>query len=106
MPSLPVTRSHALALAVGLLALLAVAGRTLMGTGSSSTEPAGALVATRSPAAVSRLVVHVTSAVAQQGLYRLKEGARVADAVVRAGGTTALADPPAVKLAAPLANRM
>ncbi|MGI9110868.1 MAG: hypothetical protein ACR2GT_01485 [Gaiellaceae bacterium] len=64
MPSLPVTRSHALALAVGLLALLAVAGRTLAGAGSSPAEPARALVATRPPAAVSRLVVHVTGAVA------------------------------------------
>jgi len=106
MPSLPVTRSHALALAVGLLALLAVAGRTLAGAGSSSAEPAQALVATRSPAAVSRLVVHVTGAVAQPGLYRLNEGTRVADAVVRAGGATASADTAAVNLAAPLADGM
>ncbi|MCP9485467.1 MAG: ComEA family DNA-binding protein [Gaiellaceae bacterium MAG52_C11] len=106
MPSLPLTRSHALVLAVGLLALLAVAGRTLAGAGSSTEEPVEALVATRSPAAVTRLVVHVTGAVSQPGLYRLKEGTRVADAVARAGGATTSADTAAVNLAAPLADGM
>jgi len=107
MPSLPVSRSRALVLAVVLLALLAVAGRALSGAGASSPEPADALVAAPAKAAVeSKLVVHVTGAVSQPGLYRLKEGSRVADAVARAGGATASADSAAVNLAAPLADGM
>src|ERR687895_679033 len=45
-------------------------------------------------------------AVGQPGLYELKEGQRIADAVARAGGATAKADTAAVNLAAPLADGM
>ena len=38
------------------------------------------------------------------GLYRLREGTRIADAVARAGGATAKADLALVNLAAPLAD--
>ena len=38
------------------------------------------------------------------GLYRLPRGARIADAIGRAGGTTAKADSTLVNLAAPLAD--
>ena len=48
--------------------------------------------------------MHVAGAVRRPGLYRLKEGSRVADAVARAGGATAKADTAAVNLAAPLAD--
>ena len=107
MPSLPLSRSRALLLAVGLLALLAVTGRMLAGAGASSPRPVDALVAKPSTATVeSKLVVHVTGAVSQPGLYRLEEGSRVADAVARAGGATASADSAAVNLAAPLADGM
>ena len=40
------------------------------------------------------------------GLYRLREGARVADAIRRAGGVSARADVALVNLAAPLADGM
>ena len=103
MPSLPISRRQALVAAVGLLALLAVAGRTLAGAGASASAPHESLIA-QTPSASPRLVVHVTGAVRQPGLYRLKEGSRVADAVARAGGATAKADPAAVNLAAPLAD--
>nr|MBA2462889.1 ComEA family DNA-binding protein [Actinomycetota bacterium] len=43
-------------------------------------------------------------AVRRPGLYRLREGSRVADAVARAGGATSKADTAAVNLAAPLAD--
>lgn len=103
MPSLPVSRRHALLAAVSLLALLAVAGRTLIGAGASAPLPQAALVPERS-AAATRLVVHVAGAVRRPGLYRLREGSRVADAVARAGGATSKADRAAVNLAAPLAD--
>jgi competence protein ComEA len=103
MPSLPVSRRQALAAAVGLLALLAVAGRTLADAGTSAPLPRAALVAETARAA-PRLVVHVTGAVRRPGLYRLTEGSRVADAVARAGGATPKADTAAVNLAAPLAD--
>jgi len=105
MPSLPVSRRRALVLAATALALLAVAGRTLAGAGTATAEPV-ALIPERSAAASPKIVVHVAGAVRQPGLYRLAEGTRVADAVVRAGGATAPADTAAINLAAPLADGM
>lgn len=46
--------------------------------------------------------VHVTGAVRRQGVYRLRDGARVDAAVRRAGGAASDADLTAVNLAAPL----
>lgn len=103
MPSLPISRRQALLAAIGLLALLAVAGRTLVGAGASAPLPQAALVP-ESPVGTVRLVVHVAGAVRRPGLYRLREGSRVADAVARAGGATSKADTAAVNLAAPLAD--
>jgi competence protein ComEA len=50
------------------------------------------------------LVVDVTGAVARPGVYRLPAGARVADAVERAGGATGAALLEAINLAARLAD--
>ena len=50
------------------------------------------------------LVVDVAGAVRRPGLYRLPQGARVADAVARAGGLARHADPTLINLAAPLAD--
>ena len=103
MSSLPVSRRQALVAAIGLLALLAVAGRTLAGAGATSPAPRPTLIS-EAPAEAQRLIVHVAGAVRRPGLYRLKEGSRVADAVARAGGATPKADTAAVNLAAPLAD--
>lgn len=49
-----------------------------------------------------RLVIHVEGAVRQPGVYRLRSGARVDDAVQRAGGATRRADLGGLNLAAKL----
>lgn len=48
------------------------------------------------------VVIHVAGAVVRPGVYRLREGARVASAVARAGGAARGGDLTAVNLAAPL----
>jgi competence protein ComEA len=105
MPSLPVSRRRALVLAAVALVLLVVAGRTLAGAGTATSQPAAPLVS-EPAAAAPKLVVHVAGAVRRPGLYRLAEGKRVADAVARAGGATAPADTAAINLAAPIADGM
>src|SRR6478672_4264074 len=50
------------------------------------------------------LVVDVEGAVRRPGVYRLATGARIADAIARAGGAARHADKSLVNLAAPLAD--
>jgi competence protein ComEA len=106
MAPLPIPRRHALLLAATLLVLLTVAGRTLAGADDRTAEPPAELVPTKPAAAAAAVVVHIAGAVRQPGLYELKEGQRIADAIARAGGATAKADTAAVNLAAPLADGM
>ncbi len=65
---------------------------------------APAAAARRADRGVAGVVVDVVGAVARPGLYHLPQGARVADAVARAGGLTRHAERTAVNLAAPLAD--
>ena len=105
------TRAQLAMVAVPLLALLAVAGSRLAGVGASegparAVPLAGADVGGSVAAndAIPKLFVHVVGAVHRPGLFRLKDGTRVADAVARAGGPTSRADLSAVNLAAPLVD--
>ncbi len=50
------------------------------------------------------LLVHVTGAVVDPGVYRLPAGSRVEDAVERAGGAKRSGDPDSINLAAPLGD--
>jgi competence protein ComEA len=96
-------------LAVALLALvvLVVAWRHLAAPGGASdavrVAPIVPAAAPRAPA-VAGLVVDVVGAVRRPGLVRLPKGARVADAVARAGGLTHAAERSGVNFAAPVAD--
>jgi competence protein ComEA len=105
MPELPLNRRRLLALAVAAVVLLAFAGRGFLRPHHASVQPpirvAPASAATREPALV---FVDIVGAVRRPGLYRVRTGARVADAVARAGGPTRVADLELVNLAALVAD--
>jgi competence protein ComEA len=97
------SRRRLLAALALLLVVAVVAGRHFARSGGAS--PARAHPVLAADVAVkshSMLVVHVVGAVRRPGLYRLRSGARIADAVRRAGGTTRKADLEAINLAAPV----
>ncbi|HET7567563.1 MAG TPA: ComEA family DNA-binding protein [Gaiellaceae bacterium] len=101
LPSLSVRRLVAVAIAVAVALVLVV--RQLGGGGAPAHSVAPVRVAKARPAAPV-LVVDVAGAVRRPGLYRLREGERIADAVAAAGGATAKAAVDLVNLAAPLAD--
>jgi competence protein ComEA len=103
-----ISRRRALAYACAVLVLLVVAGRFLGVGGKSGEKPAKARAAQvevrAEPVQVRRLVVHVVGAVLRPGLYRVKEGSRVDDAIRQAGGAKPKAALELVNLAAPVAD--
>lgn len=104
--SIAVSRSTAVVGVCVALALLALVGQRLAQAGAAS-EPEVASVPLEpvaSPPARALLVVHVVGEVRRPGLYRLRDGARIADAVRRAGGARRAADLAALNLAAPLVD--
>jgi competence protein ComEA len=104
MPELPITRRRALVAVAALLVLLILVGRQLAGAGA---PPAAQQVVVETRGAEGPrppLLVHVVGAVRRPGLYRLRDGARIADAVAKAGGATRKADLALVNLAAPVSD--
>jgi competence protein ComEA len=100
-------------LLVACIAVLALVGKRIAAQGAARSPAAQAVALTENKAAGGtggagdagpRLVVYVVGAVRHAGLVRLAEGARVADALVRAGGPSRRADLTLVNLAAPVAD--
>ena len=99
------SRGRAIAGALLLIAALFLAGRYLAGAGAADEAAPAATVSGELRAAPRpRLIVHVVGAVRRPGLYRLADGARIADALRRAGGATRRADLSLVNLAAPVSD--
>jgi competence protein ComEA len=91
--------------AAAVVVLLLLAIRHLGGSGSAApaVTPLPAPVRAK-PAAAKLLVVDVAGAVRHSGLYRLRSGSRIDDAIAAAGGPTAKAQLDSVNLAAPVAD--
>lgn len=102
------TRRQVALLVAASVVVLALFGARLARTGAAE-GPAQAAPLIRA-SSVQRgeagppLIVHVVGAVHRAGLFRLPEGARVADAVRKAGGATPGAALALVNLAAPLVD--
>jgi competence protein ComEA len=102
-------RQLAFCIAGVVVMLLLGVSQLRRGGGDSAAAPPGGGegAAAEAPIAVEedgggRLVVHVAGAVRDPGVYRLAAGARVDDAVARAGGATRRADLGGLNLAAEL----
>jgi competence protein ComEA len=103
LPALSRRQLFGAAVAIAVLAVLLL--RHLGGSGSAA--PVVTPLRTGAPAkapAAKLLVIDVAGAVRRPGLYRLRRGSRIDDAIAAAGGPTAKAQLDAVNLAAPVAD--
>ena len=104
MSELLLDRRRLLVVAVALVAVLALAGRALLRPSDPSVPPPVHVARAAAPPKAAQLFVDVVGAVRRPGLYRVPDGARVADAVRRAGGPTPKAQLELVNLAARVAD--
>ena len=104
MAELLADRRRVLVFAVVAVGLLALVGRTLLRPHRASVPPPVRVAAPARAAHVQSVYVDVVGAVRRPGLYRLRDGARVADAVARAGGVMPKAQLELVNLAARVAD--
>jgi len=103
IPALSRRQLFGVAAAVVVLLLFAIKHVGGGGSAAPAVTPLPAPVRAR-PAAAKLLVVDVAGAVRHAGLYRLRSGSRIDDAIAAAGGPTAKAQLDSVNLAAPVAD--
>jgi competence protein ComEA len=99
-----VQQRRAAAVALVLVVALLLVLRHHGGGATAAPLRVAPVVPAPGPAAAKTIVVDVAGAVGHPGLYHLRSGARVADAVARAGGLTRKAERNAVNLAAPVSD--
>ena len=109
-----ISRSQLLAYAAAAIVVAVLGVRYMHGQQGSGGGPAGTASSTRdgAPAPTVRIgragggsaLVHVAGAVRRPGVYRLRSGARIQDAVRRAGGARPRGDLNAINLAAKVAD--
>jgi len=104
MPEALLDRRRVLAGAVVVVVVLALAGRTLLRPGHTAVPPPVRVATHTRTTTVAQMFVDVVGAVRRPGLYRVPDGARVADALARAGGVTSKAQLELVNLAARVAD--
>jgi competence protein ComEA len=99
------SRRQLLGVVAAVAVLLIVVARH-HGGGSPTHVVAPVKVAAAKPAAAAAklLVIDVAGEVRRPGLYRLRSGARIDDAITAAGGPTSKAELDTVNLAAPIAD--
>jgi competence protein ComEA len=114
MPDL--SRSELAAYAACIVLVVLLGWRVLRSDGGASTAPvqrqgpatttggSDAPSVSVAPARDGSAVVHVVGAVRRPGVYRLRLGQRVEDAIRRAGGASAATDLQAINLAAKVAD--
>jgi len=99
------SRRQLIGAAAAAVVLVLLVVRHLGGGGSSVPAVTPVQPVAKPKAASSKLVViDVAGAVRRPGLYRLRAGSRIDDAIASAGGPTARAELDAVNLAAPVAD--
>jgi competence protein ComEA len=103
IPALSRRQLFGAAAAVAVLLLLAIRHFGSSGSAAPAVTPLPAPVRA-TPAATKLLVIDVAGAVRHAGLYRLRSGSRIDDAIAAAGGPTAKAQLETVNLAAPVAD--
>ena len=104
MPEIPFDRRRVLAVGLVVLLVLVVAAKVLLRPPRPAVPPPVRVAAPVGQASAPRLFVNVVGAVRRPGLYTLKDGSRVADAVIRAGGPTPKAQIELLNLAARIAD--
>src|SRR3954449_8583503 len=89
-------RRRLLAAAVAAVVALALGGRLFLHPSHASVPPPLHVAPSAARPKTAQLYVDVVGAVRRPGLYRVRTGSRVADAVARAGGAARPGGPPAL----------